>query len=83
MNSPLKYLETDERNAPHNIKMAKSIAGVLPDEDVHSTRRTSQENLDIAEQPIQAISTSSITLTTKMLAHRTPSFHRVKHIMIP
>lgn len=52
MNSSAKYLETDERNAPLNIQLSKSIAEVIPDEDVHTTRRTSQENLDIAEQPI-------------------------------
>jgi hypothetical protein len=58
MNSSAKYLETDERNAPLNILLSKSIAEVIPDEDVHTTRRTSQENLDIAEQPIQPISSS-------------------------
>jgi hypothetical protein len=31
MNSSPKYLDTDERNAPNKIKMAKSIAVVVPD----------------------------------------------------
>ena len=72
MNASLKYLETDERNAPHNIKMAQSIVEVVPDEDVDTSRMTSQDNFDGAEQPNQPITTSSITLTTKMLAHHTP-----------
>jgi hypothetical protein len=86
MNSSARYLETDERNAPLNIQLSKSIAEVFPDEDVHTTRRSSQEVLDIAEQPIHPISSSSITLTTKMRGHRTPkktSIHRVKHIEVP